>query len=111
MVAQPSGHRCSTEIFQVGKNGNTRGTRSTITRRYIHHIGVFVNQPSEGDLRLNSEMIPDSEFNKLCFIDKHLREKAGAFSNVEIGVDSLREATSMAFEAIILSRIVLPPNP
>ena len=56
-------------------------------------------------------MIPDCEFNKLCFIDKHLREKAGAFSNVEIGVDTLREATSMAFEAIILSRIVLPPTP
>jgi len=51
-------------------------------------------------------MIPDSEFSKLCFIERHLREKAGAFSKAEMGVDSLREATSMTLEAIILSNIV-----
>ena len=57
-------------------------------------------------MRLNSEIIPDSELSKLCFIDKHLREKAGAFSNTEIGVESLREATSTFLLSIILSNIV-----
>jgi hypothetical protein len=43
-------------------------------------------------------------------MDKHVRPKAGAFSRVEIGVEALREATSIAFEAIILSKI-LPLTP
>jgi len=41
--------------------------------------------------------MPDSEFSKLCFSDKHFREKAGDFSNTETGVSSLREATSHFF--------------
>ncbi len=56
-------------------------------------------------------MIPDSEFSKLCFIDKHFRENVGDFSNIEIGVEALREATSMALDASILSKIDIPYRP
>ena len=63
-------------------------------------------QPREGDLRLNSDIIPVFESRRLCFMDKHVREKAGAFSNSEIETSSFRSATSFTLSASIVSNIV-----
>ena len=64
-------------------------------------------QPNEGDLRLNSEIMPDSEFSKLSFIDKHFRPYKGALTSADKGADILRETTSARLLSIILSKIVI----
>jgi hypothetical protein len=51
--------------------------------------------------------MPDSEVSKFCFSDKHVREKADAFSSSEMEVLALRDATSIRLSAIILSKIVI----
>jgi hypothetical protein len=63
--------------------------------------------PFDGDLRLNSAIIPDSEFNKLSFSDKHFRLYKGALTSADKGTDILREAISERLLSIILSKIVI----